>query len=76
MDGDTIAILPTSYGKSLIYYTLPYTGDHKSAIVSCPLDAIVIEQVGKLGDKALHVSPKFVQALDKGKYRFKVAYPA
>ena len=53
---DVLAILPTGYGKSLIYQLLPsmfnfllYGGNYRSiAIVVSPLSALMMDQVEKI----------------------------
>ena len=52
---DSLVILPTGYGKSLIYQTLPFILDYLDAsctanmiIVVLPLNALMQEQVEKL----------------------------
>ena len=53
---DTICILPTGYGKSLIYQLLPYVFDYfssseensSSIIVVSPLNALMQDQINKL----------------------------
>ena len=52
---DSLVILPTGYGKSLIYQTLPFIFDYLDAsytanmiIVVSPLNALMQEQVEKL----------------------------
>ena len=57
---DTICILPTGYGKSLIYQLLPFVFDaylgyentNSSIIVISPLNALMVDQITKL--KATH----------------------
>lgn len=53
---DTICILPTGYGKSLIYQLLPFVFDAylgyenttSSVIVISPLNALMVDQIAKL----------------------------
>ena len=53
---DTICILPTGYGKSLIYQLLPFVFDaylgyekaSSSVIVISPLNALMVDQITKL----------------------------
>ena len=51
---DTICVLPTGYGKSLIYQILPYVfdffsgDDQSSIIVVSPLNALIEDQLTKL----------------------------
>ena len=56
MDVDVLAVLPTGYGKSLIYQLLPsmfnfllYGGKYCSiAIIVSPLTALMMDQVEKI----------------------------
>jgi len=45
---DTLAVLPTAYGKSLIYEIIPYASTFMCIIV-VPLNAIIDQQIKKLG---------------------------
>ena len=52
---DTFCVLPTGYGKSLIYQLLPFVFDvylgqesYSSIIVISPLNALMIDQITKL----------------------------
>ena len=64
---DSLIILPTGYGKSLIYQTLPFIFDYLEAssnamiIVVSPLNALMQEQVEKLSQR---VSTIVIQAND------------
>ena len=47
--GDTLALLPTGFGKSLVFEMLPYyvsslNGSFSCCIIVCPLNAIIIEK--------------------------------
>lgn len=60
LEKDTVAFLPTGYGKSLIFETLPifseYTYDMKSiAVIIAPLNAIIEQEINKLGSFVCHV---------------------
>ena len=57
--GDTLVVLPTGYGKSLIFQILPYS----SIIVVSPLNAIITEQSTKLANLSIHISESFIQSL-------------
>lgn len=57
---DTVAILPTGYGKSLIFELLPHFSkcvcDIKSVvIIIAPLNAIIEQELGKLGSYVCQV---------------------
>ncbi len=62
---DTIAVLPTGSGKSLIYYVLPFANiTHRSTIIiSCPLDSIIFEQSEKLNKSCIIVNQNTISAL-------------
>ena len=53
---DCICSLPTGYGKSLIYELLPFIDESCLVIVIVPLNAIIQQQVKKLGEKAMQIS--------------------
>jgi superfamily II DNA helicase RecQ len=70
-DRDVLAVLPTGFGKSLIYQLMPYLEEVKgnsscTVLVLCPLNAILYEQNARLGnssflvDKAALISLKTV----------------
>ena len=62
---DVLVVVPTGYGKTLIFQSLPYlTEDTRCVVVASPLDAIIEEQAKKLG--ALVVDNTFVSMLDSG----------
>ena len=64
---DSLVILPTGYGKSLIYQTLPFIFDYLDPslaaviIVVSPLNALMQEQVEKLSER---VNTAVLQAND------------
>ena len=72
---DVLAILPTGFGKSLIYQVF---GEAKqsSVLVISPLNSIVEEQVvelSELGFPAIHLQendPACLKAISQGKFRF------
>ena len=65
---DLLAVLPTAYGKSLIFQALPYLSDPPTqVIVASPLSAIILEQKQKLKDAAIVVNEEFVTALASSK---------
>ena len=51
-DQDVLALLPTGYGKSLIYEMLPYIKPSVLTIIISPLTALIEQQVLKLGSRA------------------------
>ena len=63
---DTLTILPTGYGKSLIFEIIPYLLHSKIIIIS-PLNAIILEQVAKLGDSSLQIDTGLISDLNTGK---------
>lgn len=74
---DIIACLPTGYGKSLLYEVLPYLElEQKNcvtdsiAIVVMPLNAIIDDQLYKLGKRSIKVEPgsDSMQGLAEFKY--------
>ena len=52
---DCICCLPTGYGKSLTYELLPFLEPGCLVIVIAPLNAIIEQQVKKLGDMAMQL---------------------
>jgi ATP-dependent DNA helicase RecQ len=88
---DTIAVLPTGYGKSLIFELLPHAltafhGDKDnfkySVIVASPLDVIIQEQMQRNIDNAVLVTKSFfraggdmLDAYEEGKYVYIVGHP-
>ena len=44
LENDVIVLLPTGYGKSIIFHTLPYIVKNGCVIVVSPLTSILIEQ--------------------------------
>lgn len=59
-DNDVITVLPTGYGKSLIFEILPYftkyvTGKFSIVILITPLNAIINQELSKLGYSSVHV---------------------
>lgn len=62
LEGDCMIILPTGYGKSLIFQLLPLICNSKIIIVS-PLSAIIQEQVQKFGQHALKIDGKIISPL-------------
>ena len=63
---DTLTMLPTAYGKSLIFEMIPHLLQSKIIVIS-PLNAIILEQVAKLGDSSLHINSELISDLNSGK---------
>lgn len=62
--GDALIVLPTGYGKSLIFEILPYTKlPYASIIVASPLNAIITEQLVKLQNVSIHINDSVVEGL-------------
>jgi len=61
--GDVLAILPTGYGKSLIYHLMPFVDESCFVIVLCPLNSILYEQKERLGESALLIDRNVVSDL-------------
>ena len=86
---DILAVLPTSYGKSLIFELAPLVLDSmtfksdstSSTIIICPLDSIIKEQVDRYGQQAVHITSDFFQSnpcLEKftqGGYKYIIGHP-
>jgi superfamily II DNA helicase RecQ len=67
--GDTIGVLPTGYGKSLIFESLPYFMDMKRETKSivfliCPLNSIILEQLGRYGSAAVQLDEQLLDELN------------
>ena len=43
--GDLLPVLPTGFGKSLIFQLLALVNDHHVVLVICPLKSIVNDQI-------------------------------
>ena len=64
IEKDVVVVLPTGYGKSLIFEVLPYLNDTKVVIV-CPLNAIIYEQVQKFGEDAICIENNLLKGMLK-----------
>lgn len=53
---DCICCLPTGFGKSLVYEILPFVDQNSLVIVVVPLNAIIAQQIQKLGSMAICLS--------------------
>lgn len=74
---DCICSLPTGYGKSLIYELLPFLDTGCLVVVVVPLNAILNQQMEKLGDLAMSLCPGKVDfnKLKTGKYSYLFCHP-
>ena len=63
---DTVINLSTGYGKSLIFYILPFLHDSLCGVIICtPLNSIIEDQAKKLGSKLLIVDQKLLLDIKK-----------
>ena len=57
MEDDVIAVLPTGFGKSLLFQLLPdfllVKADKNVVIVVCPLNSIIEDQLKVLGERGI-----------------------
>ena len=53
---DCICCLPTGFGKSLIFEILPFVDPNSLVVVVVPLNAIIAQQIQKLGSMAISLS--------------------
>lgn len=79
---DCICSLPTGYGKSLIYEMLPFICQHDTVvIVVVPLNAIMDQQIQKLGKQAFSlsgldkVSGEERESLKRGNFKYLFCHP-
>ena len=64
--GDSIVLLPTGYGKSIIFHVLPFAiNADASVIIVSPLNAIIMEQRDRFGPHCLVISSEFLSCLEK-----------
>ncbi len=65
MKRDCLVVLPTGYGKSLIFYLLPFiTQPPQPVIIASPLDSIIEEQSRKMSGMSLVLDGKMIQCLE------------
>ncbi|XP_078328221.1 uncharacterized protein LOC111101565 isoform X3 [Crassostrea virginica] len=64
LKNDTLAVLPTGYGKSLIYEIIQKINNSKIVLIS-PLNSIIEEQSTKLGNDAVVIDGKFIDEIEK-----------
>lgn len=79
---DTLVVLPTGYGKSLVYQCLPLAFDNlnsrintsrnvKSAVlIVSPLNSLMLDQVAKLKKKGMEVSIWKADEVGLNRYQF------
>lgn len=73
---DCVCSLPTGYGKSLIYELLPFIDSGCLVIVIAPLNAIIKQQVQKLGDMAMGLArANDIGRLKSAKLSFVFSHP-
>lgn len=80
MQQDVVAILPTGYGKSLIYELLPFwhfekTGKSAVVLVLEPLNVIIEQQMRKLKEVSFFIGNSPYSEIDKDKTIFLFAHP-
>jgi superfamily II DNA helicase RecQ len=79
LTNDTLVTLPTGYGKSLTYKLLPYLDPECVLLVVVPVDAIVFQELRKLGDKAILLKQEtlktFMPAIRSGEVKFIFTHP-
>ena len=75
---DVIAILPTGFGKSLLFQLLPdlfpVNGDKNIVLVVCPLNSIIEDQLKVLNDRGVSADVLQVagdQSRDCGSFPFR-----
>ena len=61
---DTLIVLPTGFGKSLIYELVQIISGTKVIIIS-PINAIINEQVDRLGDAAVKIDKGIVKQTEQ-----------
>ena len=64
LKNDTLAVLPTGYGKSLIYEIIQKINNSKIVLIS-PLNSIIEEQSTKLGNDAVVIDGKIIDEIEK-----------
>ena len=79
-DNDVITVLPTGYGKSLIFEILPYftkyvTGKSSIVILIAPLKAIINQELSKLGSSSVHVRGDVPISSTSNKARYYIGHP-
>ena len=68
--GNLVIMLPTGYGKSLIYHLLPFCNTNGVVLVIGPLTSIMVEQKELLGDLCCIVAEE--HDVDKVRLSFQV----
>ena len=64
LKGDTLIVLPTGFGKSLFYELVQVISGTKVLIIS-PINAIINEQLDRLGDAAIKIDERFVKQAEQ-----------
>ena len=81
---DTIAVLPTGYGKSLIYELVPFVHQARdptsdfAIIIITPLNSIIHQQITKCGITAVEVSTNFIHVkrqLEHSPFKYLIGHP-
>ena len=62
LECDVFGILPTGYGKSLIFEALPYF-ENSTALVISPLNSIIEEQIRRYGESAINFSDSVIASV-------------
>lgn len=66
LNNDTLVTLPTGYGKSLTYELLPYLENDCFLVVIAPVDAIIIQEISKLGQRAMKLTTQNRENIETG----------
>ena len=72
LGGDLLAVLPTGYGKSLIFQLLVLSKNDGCAFVICPLKSIVKDQLleaSSMGISAGSLPESTLEDVESGKYQ-------
>lgn len=84
MHGDVLCVLPTGFGKSLIFGLLPYVCTGSIVVLISPLNAIIAEQHSRLGSCSFVVDSSVIanckqrkpdNRLVEAKYDFVIGHP-
>ena len=69
-----MAILPTGYGKSLVFHLLPWNipvkskGEKNIVLVVCPLSSIIRDQISGLKERGIRVD-SLPNVMEDGNYK-------
>ena len=72
MGGDVLAVLPTGFGKSMIFQLLALMREDSVVLVICPLKSIVnnqIKEASSMGISAGSLADCLQTDIESGKYR-------